>query len=66
MGWRHGIEYGFVGNIHDEFQTEVREDLVDVYAKLSAQCIEQASRELGCAVLQQGDYSIGINWAETH
>lgn len=66
MGWVHGREYGFVGNIHDEFQTEVREDLAQQYAELSAQCIEQASRELNCVVLQQGDYSIGDTWAETH
>lgn len=66
MGWIHGREYGFVGNIHDEFQTEVRNDLVDVYAKLSAECIQQASKELGCVVLQEGDYSIGKSWAETH
>lgn len=66
MGWVHGREYGFVGNIHDEFQTEVREDLAQQYAELSAQCIEQASRELNCVVLQQGDYSIGDTWADTH
>lgn len=66
MGWVHGREYGFVANVHDEFQTEVREDLTDIYAKLSAECIRQASQELGCEVLQEGDYAIGYNWADTH
>lgn len=66
LGWVHGREYGFVGNIHDEFQVEVREDLAEQYAKLSAVCIERASAELGCVVLQQGDASIGKSWEETH
>ncbi len=66
MGWVHGREYGFVGNIHDEFQTEVRSDLAETYAQVSMQSIEQASRELGCVVLQQGDATIGDNWGATH
>lgn len=66
LGWVHGREYGFVANVHDEFQAEVREDLTDTYAAHSAECIEEASRILGCSVLQQGDYSIGFNWGETH
>ena len=66
LGWTHGVEYGFVGNIHDEFQTEVREDLAPLYARLSAECIQQASKELGCVVLQEGDATIGINWSQTH
>lgn len=66
LGWTHGVEYGFVGNIHDEFQTEVREDLAPLYAQLSAECIQQASKELGCVVLQEGDASIGTTWEETH
>lgn len=66
LGWVHGREYGFVGNIHDEFQTEVREDLAQQYAELSAAMIRKASEILGCVVLQEGDYSIGKSWAETH
>lgn len=66
LGWKHGKEYGFVGNIHDEFQTEVREDLAELYARLSAEAIQQSSQELGCVVLQEGDASIGYNWGDTH
>jgi DNA polymerase I-like protein with 3'-5' exonuclease and polymerase domains len=66
MGWVHGREYGFVGNIHDEFQAEVRDDLAQQYADLSARAIREASRRLNCVVLQEGDYSIGQSWAETH
>jgi hypothetical protein len=66
IGWVHGREYAFVGNIHDEFQAEVRNDLVQQYADLSARAIREASRRLGCVVLQEGDYSIGSTWADTH
>src|SRR5690554_2746076 len=44
LGWRHGEEFGFVANVHDEFQCEVREDLVDIYKDLAEKSIEEASR----------------------
>jgi hypothetical protein len=66
LGWVHGREYGFVGNIHDEFQAEVRADLAQQYAELSSESIKEASVLLGCVVPQEGDYSIGKSWAETH
>ena len=29
LGWQHGSEYSFVGNIHDEFQAEVKPELAE-------------------------------------
>ena len=66
LGWRHGVEYGFVANIHDEYQAEVRKDLAKQYAQLAEWSIQEASRRLGCPVLQKGEADIGDNWADTH
>lgn len=66
MGWTHGVEYGFVANVHDEYQCEVREDLVDTYRKLAEKSIVEASASFNCPVLQAGSSDIGDSWAETH
>lgn len=65
-GWVHGREYGFVANVHDEFQAEVREDLAEEYAELACKAIAQAGQDLNIACPHQGEYDIGINWYETH
>ena len=65
-GWKHGVEYGFVANVHDEFQAEVREDLAEEYAEVACWSIEQAGRDLGIACEHKGEYDIGNSWAETH
>lgn len=66
LGWQHGKEYGFVANVHDEFQCEVREDLVETYRILAEKSIVEASASFNCPVLQAGSSDIGDNWAETH
>ena len=65
-GWVHGREYGFVANIHDEYQAEVREDLAQEYAELAAHAIVAAGEQLNIACPQAGEYDIGDNWNETH
>ena len=37
-----GIDYNFIGNIHDEIQTEVREDKSEVFGGLATSCVEAA------------------------
>ena len=61
-----GLDYKFVGNIHDEIQTEVREDQADQFGRLAVSCIEAAGQhyKLNCPLA--GEYKIGDNWSETH
>ena len=61
-----GIDYKFVGNIHDEIQTEVREDQAEQFGRLAVSCIEAAGNyyKLNCPLA--GEYKIGDNWSETH
>jgi DNA polymerase-1 len=66
LGWEWGKDFAFVANIHDEYQCEVREDLVQQYVKISNRAIVKASELLKCSVLAQGDSAVGSNWYETH
>ena len=65
-GYVHGVEYGYVANVHDEFQVEVREDLADLFGQLAAQSIVDAAVHLNIACPHEGEYDVGDNWHETH
>ena len=66
MGWQHGREYTFVGNIHDEFQAEVKPELAETYGELAVRSIKAAGEELKLRCPMDGEYKIGDSWAETH
>lgn len=61
-----GLDYYFVGNIHDEVQAEVRSDQADKYGRLAVSCLEAAGIELGLNCKLTGEYKVGESWAETH
>ncbi len=65
-GWTHGDEYGFVANVHDEFQSEVREDIAEEFAKISAEAITKAGEYFDRRCPQRGESHIGNTWADTH
>jgi DNA polymerase I-like protein with 3'-5' exonuclease and polymerase domains len=62
----HKINYKIIGNIHDEIQTEVRQEKAEVFGGLAASCVEAAGLyyELNCPLA--GDYKVGTSWADTH
>jgi DNA polymerase-1 len=62
----HNIDYKFVGNIHDEFQAEVREDQADKFGWLAVECIKAAGIRLNLRCPLDGEYKVGKTWAETH
>ena len=61
-----GLDYYFVGNIHDEVQAEVRGDQADKYGRLAVSCLEAAGIELGLNCKLTGEYQVGSSWADTH
>ena len=63
---RWKLDYKFVGNIHDEFQVEVREDHAERFGSLAASCIEAAGIYFNLRCPLAGEFKIGNNWAETH
>tara|TARA_R100000951_G_scaffold90032_1_gene78173 strand:+ start:18179 stop:20074 length:1896 start_codon:yes stop_codon:yes gene_type:complete len=65
-GWVHGREYGFVGQAHDEWTAEVREDLASEYKRLAEQSIVVAAEHIGLSCPHSGEAEIGNNWLEIH
>jgi DNA polymerase-1 len=66
MARAQGLDYKFVGNIHDEIQAEVREDHAEKFGKLAAYSITKAGRDFNLRCPLAGGYDIGNNWSETH
>ena len=60
------IRYRFVGNIHDEIQTEVAEAQAKEFGWLAVECIKDAGIKFNMRCPLDGDYKIGTNWSETH
>ena len=61
-----GLDYKFVGNIHDEFQVEVREDQATKFGALAASCIEAAGIHFKLRCPLAGEFNVGTTWADTH
>lgn len=61
-----GLDFKMVGNIHDEFQAEVKDEHVARYKELCENCFIKAGEELGFRIKIQGEAKSGKNWAETH
>jgi hypothetical protein len=61
-----GLDFHFLGNIHDEIQTEVREDQADEFGRLAVAAIDQAGRDFNLRCPLSADYKVGNNWSETH
>lgn len=63
---RKGIDHKKVGDIHDEGQHEVAVGDAEEFGKLAVQSIVDAGEDLGFSVPLDGDYKVGLSWAETH
>ena len=56
----------FVANIHDEWQLEVCENIVDQIGKLAVDSIIKAGEHFNLRCPMDGEYKVGDNWSETH
>lgn len=66
MGLDHGVHWFWVGNIHDEFQIEARDDVAIRIGEAARLAIIKAGEQLSLRVAMDGEFQIGANWAETH
>jgi len=60
------INYNFIGNIHDEIQTEVREEKAEVFGRLATSCVEAAGLHYKLKCPLAGEFKVGDSWADTH
>ena len=65
-GLVEGEDYACVMQVHDEFQYEVRPDLVDVVGSTISDAIQRAGEILKFRCPLTGNYKSGLSWAETH
>ena len=61
-----GIDYQFIGNIHDEVQSEVAEHQAEKFGWLAVECLKAAGVHFGLRCPLDGEYKVGYTWAETH
>ena len=61
-----GLDHMKVGDIHDEGQHDVAISDADELGKMAVQSIRDAGEELNFSVPLDGDYKVGLSWAETH
>ena len=60
------LNYKFVGNIHDEVQTEVDEHQTETFGWLAVECLKAAGLHYKLRCPLDGEYQIGNTWADTH
>lgn len=63
---RNKLDAKFVGNIHDEWQIEVREDHAERVGRLAVGSIQAAGLHFNLRCPLDGEFNVGLNWAETH
>jgi len=64
--YRTGIDYEFVGNIHDEVAIEVTEEFAEDVAKHCQNTFHKLKSLLNLSVELDGEPKIGKNWSEVH
>lgn len=66
LGLVPGEDYEFVLNVHDEWQIECRPEVAELVGEAAVEAIRAAGVAFDLRVRLDGEYKIGLNWAETH
>ena len=65
-GYKPGIDYEFVANVHDEWQIETKKEIAERVGKLAVDSIWKAGESFNMRCPLEGEYKVGATWAETH
>lgn len=65
-GWSWGDMWAYVCWYHDEYTSEVREDIAEEFCSLGEKAIVTAGEFYKIAIPHKGDGAIGTNWYEVH
>lgn len=63
---KQNLKYKFVGNIHDEVQSEVASEQAEMYGELAVSCLKEAGVSFNLRCPLDGEFKIGTTWADTH
>ncbi len=61
-----GTDFAFVGHIHDEIQTECKEQYARTIGEAAVASIKEAGEYFNFRCPLDGEWKVGSNWAETH
>ena len=62
----NGIDFKFIGNIHDEIQTEVEWYQAEQFGVLARDAIIIAGEHFNMRCPLDAEYKVGLTWTETH
>ncbi len=65
-GWKINEDIAFVLNVHDEYQAEVKPELVEEYKVMAVEAIKRAGEYFGFRCPLTGEAKVGQSWYETH
>lgn len=63
---KQDLWFNYLGNIHDEFQMQTKEEDGERLGRLAVWSIEEAARRLHFNVPLTGEFRLGYNWASCH
>ena len=65
LRWKN-LDAKLLGVFHDEMQLECSPAIAEAVGQVAVESIRQAGRYLKLNVPLDGEYKVGLNWAETH
>ena len=65
-GWKINEDIAFVLNVHDEYQAEVKPELVEEYKVMAVEAIRKAGEYFGFRCPLDGEAKVGESWYDTH
>ena len=65
-GWKINEDIAFVLNVHDEYQAEVKPELVEEYKIMAVEAIRKAGNYFGFRCPLDGEAKVGQSWYDTH
>jgi DNA polymerase I-like protein with 3'-5' exonuclease and polymerase domains len=65
-GYTHGVDYGFVAHVHDEFQMLVKNELAEEFQSASVAAFRSAGAHFNFRCPLDGQAQVGRTWADTH
>lgn len=65
-GWELNKDVAFVLNVHDEYQAEVKPELVEEYKIMAVEAIRKAGDYFGFRCPLDGEAKVGDSWYDTH
>ena len=65
-GWKINDDIAFVLNVHDEYQAEVKPELVEEYKVMAVEAIRKAGEYFKFRCPLDGEAKVGESWYDTH